>query len=63
MKGKKSSFPYCRGREMYIDQCSLNERIELAWFRLRIWKLRGEDRRAQKGRPSGTKKRMWFIYS
>ena len=27
-------------RELYIDRCTLNDRVQLAWFGLGIWKQR-----------------------
>ena len=49
---------------MHIDQHNSNERTGLAWFRLVIWKVRGEMRDAEKKEydPYVKKTRMCFTY-
>ena len=38
------------GKETQVDECNLNERIGLPWFRSGTWKLRSKKRGAEKGR-------------
>jgi hypothetical protein len=45
------------GREMCIDQCNFNDRMELAWLRLGKWRLRCERRDV----PYVMQLRMWLI--